>query len=81
MRTGFALAAAMFALLGSDQVVDAKNTYLVKEEITTKEHVRPRVENTTERCAYDTISFRLCGKYGATASLGWEWEQEFYSLA
>jgi len=22
----------------------------------------------------------LCGKYGASAEIGWEWEQEFYNL-
>lgn len=33
-----------------------------------------------EKCAYDTVSLRLCANYGATAKVGWEWQQEYYSL-
>ena len=77
---GFGLATALVALSAFDSVVDAKEHYIVKEDITTKEHTRPKVELTTERCAYDNTSFRLCGKYGAAATIGWEWEQEFYTL-
>jgi len=75
MRTGFSLATALAAatLLGAPEA-EAKMRYIVKEDITTKEHKRPKVENTTERCAYDTTSFQLCGKYGANAQIGWEWE-------
>ena len=77
---GFGLATALVALSAFEPTVDAKEQYVVKEDITTKEHDRPNVELTTERCAYDTTSFRLCGKYGAAATIGWEWEQEFYTL-
>ena len=38
------------------------------------------MEDTTERCAQDTESFKICGKYGASAKVGFEWEQEFYDL-
>ena len=80
MRKGFALATAVTAAVLYAPDVEAKEQYIVKEDITTKEHKRPRVENTTERCAYDTTSFRLCGKYGASVVFGWDWEQEFYKL-
>ena len=80
MRSGFALANAVAAAVLYAPLVDAKETYIVKEDIRTKEHKRPHVENTTERCAYDQDDFRLCGKYGAEILLGWEWEQEFYKL-
>ena len=81
MRKGFALATAVAAAaLYAPTAVDAKEQYIVKEDITTKEHKRPKVENSTERCAYDTASFQLCGKYGAEVLVGWEWEQEYYQL-
>ena len=32
---------------------EAKEHYVVKEDIMTMEHKRPRVEATTEKCAYD----------------------------
>ena len=80
MRKGFALATAVTAAVLYAPDVEAKEQYIVKEDIRTKEHKRPHVENTTERCAYDQDDFRLCGKYGAEILLGWEWEQEFYKL-
>ena len=73
----FAVATALAALCGSGS---AKNQYIVKEDALKKEHLGPLVENTTQKCAYDTASFRLCGNYGAKAKIGWEWEQEFYNL-
>lgn len=76
MKAGVFVATALVAMTGQ-----AKEHYVVKEEITTKDHVRPNVEATTQRCAYDTASFRLCGQYGAQAQVGWEWVQEFYALS
>ena len=76
---GFTLATALAAMTFVDPSI-AKEQYLVQEEYASKQHVRPKVETTTERCAYNTNSFRLCGKYGAAATIGWEWEQEFYKL-
>ena len=76
MKT-ISLALATAALCALTQ---AKQHYTVKEDIMQKQHKRPKVETTTEKCAYDTDSFRLCGKYGANIKIGWEWEQEFYDL-
>ena len=58
----------------------AKEHYTVKEDVMQQEHKRPKVETTTEKCAYDSTSFRLCGKYGANVKIGWEWSQEYYDL-
>ena len=73
---GFALA----SMLSSMPAVDAKEHYYVEEDVQQHEHNRPRVEEDTKKCAYDTSSFRLCGTYGATAEVGWEFEQEYYDL-
>jgi len=70
MKAGVLAAAVAMAAL----TTQAKEQYIVKEDITTKEHLRPNVEATTDRCAYNTASFRLCGKYGAQAQIGWEWK-------
>ena len=40
MKGGFALALGLMAL----SCVEAKNRYVVKEDVTTKEHKRPKVE-------------------------------------
>ena len=74
---GFALAAVIGSLSG---ISGAKEHYYVEEDIMQHEHKRPMVEESTQTCAYDTTSFKLCGKYGATAEIGWEWEQEYYDL-
>jgi len=79
MKT-YTMATALAAMYASSNFVDAKEHYVVKEDVMTLEHSRPHVETTTEKCAYDTTSFRLCGKYGASAKIGWEFEQEFYDL-
>lgn len=71
---------AMATALAAISCVEAKEHYVVKEDVMTLDHNRPHVETTTEKCAYDTTSFRLCGTYGASAKIGWEWEQEFYDL-
>ena len=76
MKFSLALATAAAAA-----VVSAKNNYVVKEDVMHKQHKRPQVETTTEKCAYDTASFRLCGKYGANIAIGWEWTQEYYDLS
>ena len=70
----------MATVLATLSSVEAKEHYVVKEDVMTLEHKRPRVETTTEKCAYDKTSFKLCGTYGASAKIGWEWEQEYYSL-
>ena len=77
MKSTSVLAAGMVALMTG---VDAKEHYIVKEDHQQMEHKRPHVEETTQKCAYDTASFRLCGTYGANVKIGWEWEQEFYQL-
>ena len=79
MKSWFSLAAAV-ATLGGHSAVDAKKEYTVKEDIVQKEHRRPKVEETTEKCAIDSASFRVCGEYGANLRIGWEWQQEFYAL-
>lgn len=78
---GFMLAAAM-ALLSAHQdgVAQAKEHYVVKETKESHQHKRPKVEASTEKCAYDTLSFKVCGTYGAAFKAGWEWEQESYNL-
>lgn len=76
MMKTYAMAAAIAALSG----VEAKEHYVVKEDVMSMDHKRPHVEDTTEQCAYDSTSFRLCGFYGASVKIGWEWEQEFYQL-
>lgn len=78
MKSWVSLAAAMATLGGHG--VDAKKNYTVKEDILQKEHRRPLVEESTEICAIDSASFRICGEYGANAKIGWEWQQEFYAL-
>ena len=78
MKSWFSIAAATAALSASS--VDAKKHYTVKEDITQKEHKRPMVEESTEKCAVDSVSFRVCGTYGANAKIGWEWQQQFYTL-
>jgi len=76
MKTGFTIATALATLSG----IEAKEHYTVKEDVLQQEHKRPLVEETTEKCAYDTASFKMCGQYGATAKIGWEWQQEYYAL-
>ena len=75
---GLALAAT-FAAFASQ--AEAKMTYIVEEDLQDHEHktFSPVVGN-SEKCAYDTSSFRLCATYGASAKIGWEFEQEFYNL-
>ena len=70
-----------FATAAVATLAQAKNNYIVKEDVMQKEHKRPKVETTTEKCAYDAESFRLCGQYGANIQIGWEWEQEYYDLS
>ena len=72
---------AMATVLAALNSVEAKEHYVVKEDVMSLDHKRPNVETTTEKCAYDTTSFKLCGTYGASAKIGWEWEQEFYNLS
>jgi len=76
MMKTYAMATALAAL----SCVEAKEHYVVKEDVMSMEHKRPHVEASTQKCAYDTTSFQVCGTYGASAKIGWEWEQEFYSL-
>ena len=77
MKGGFALALGLMAL----SCVEAKNRYVVKEDATTKEHKRPKVEQSyTQNCYADYASFRLCAEYGTQVEIGWEWKQEFYQV-
>jgi hypothetical protein len=78
--TSFGLATALAALGAISPEVAAKEKYVVIEDRETKEHKRPNVETTAEKCAYNEESFKLCGKYGASSEIGWGWEQEFYNL-
>ena len=76
----FSVATALTYLTTMMPVVEAKEHYIVKEDVMSKEHIRPKVEETTKKCAYDSDSFKLCGSYGASVKAGWEWEQEYYDL-
>lgn len=49
MMKTYTMATALTAL----SCVEAKEHYVVKEDIMTMDHRRPRVETTTEKCAYD----------------------------
>ena len=69
MMKTYAIATALAAFSG----VEAKVHYVVKEDVMSMDHKRPNVETTTEKCAYDKTSFRLCGTYGASVKVGWEW--------
>ena len=51
MMKTYTMATALMAL--SCDLVDAKEHYVVKEDVMTMDHKRPRVETTTEKCAYD----------------------------
>lgn len=80
MRTGLLLSVATALTFLAWPCAEAKEHYIVKEDVISKEHHRPQVEGITEKCAYDSDSFKLCGKYGASVKAGWEWEQEYFSL-
>ena len=71
MKSWISLATAAATLSGI--CVDAKRHYTVKEDVMQKEHSRPKVEESTEKCAAKTESFRACANYGANAKIGWEW--------
>lgn len=77
MKTSLSLAMSLAAL----SCVEAKEHYVIKEDVAQKEHKRPKVEQgETEVCYKDEESFKLCGTYGASAKVGWEWQQEFYKI-
>lgn len=78
MKSTFALATALAAMTFS--VSSAKEHYVVAEAKEQHEHKRPMVEEQTQKCAYDEASFKLCGTYGASMKVGWEWQQEYYAL-
>ena len=77
---GFMAAAALALLHNSIPAVEAKEHYVVKETAESHQHKRPHVESSQEKCAYDTLSFKVCGTYGASVKAGWEWEQEYNDL-
>ncbi len=79
MKAGFTIATVLAAALNG---IEAKEHYVIKEDILQQEHNRPKVEKTiNERCAYESASFSVCSTYGATAKIGWEWSQEYYALS